>query len=295
MSAIIIFLDAERWLAEAIESVRAQTYDDWELLLVDDGSRDASSALAQAAAAHDLDRVRYFQHPGHRNRGMSATRNLGLHHARGQAVAFCDADDVWLPDKLARQHALLAAHPEAGMVASAMQYWFSWTGAEPDRARDHIPRSGLPSETLLRPPELLLRLLRNETRSPGTCSVLVRRPVAMAVGGFEPRFRGMYEDQAFLAKICLTSPVLVTDDVVARYRQHPDSTYARARAAGATAEAEIVYLEWLAREVFGRYGGQDGRAWDALRAILHRHRRSWRQRLRASLRATARGLLVRRR
>ena len=105
MSAIIIFLDAERWLAEAIESVRAQTSDDWELLLVDDGSRDASSAVAQAAAAHDRDRVRYFQHPGHRNRGMSATRNLGLHHARGQAVAFCDADDVWLPDKLARQHA----------------------------------------------------------------------------------------------------------------------------------------------------------------------------------------------
>ena len=80
----------------------------------------------------------------------------------------------------------------------------------------------------------------------------------MAVGGFEPRFRGMYEDQAFLAKVCLTSRVLVTDDVVARYRQHPDSTYARARAAGVAAEAEIIYLEWLAREVFGRYGGQDG-------------------------------------
>jgi glycosyltransferase involved in cell wall biosynthesis len=224
---------------------------------------------------------------------MSVTRNLGLRHARGQAVAFCDADDVWLPDKLARQHALLAAHPEAGMVASAMQYWFSWTGLEADRRRDHVPSSGLAPESLVRPPALLLRLLRNETRAPGTCSVLVRRSVALAVGGFEPRFAGMYEDQAFLAKVCLQSGVVVTDDVVARYRQHPDSAYARARAAGLAGAAENVYLEWLAREVSRRYGRQPGPEWDALRAILARHRRSWRQRLRAALQRARDGLLRR--
>jgi glycosyltransferase involved in cell wall biosynthesis len=288
VSAIIIFLDAERWLGEAIDSVRAQTLTDWELLLVDDGSHDGGTALARAAAARDPDRVRYLDHPRHRNHGMSVARNLGLRHARGQAVAFCDADDVWLPDKLVRQHALLAAHPEVGMVASAMQHWFSWTGAAADRARDHVPRSGLPPETVVRPPELLLRVLRDQTRSPGTCSVLVRRSVATAVGGFEPRFRGMYEDQAFLAKVYLTSAVIVTDDVVARYRQHSVSSYARARAAGVAADAELWYLEWLAREVFGRYSRQYGQDWDALRAILQRHRRSWRQRLSVALRAAMR-------
>jgi glycosyltransferase involved in cell wall biosynthesis len=293
VTAIIIFLDAERWLAEAIDSVRAQTLADWELLLVDDGSRDGGSALARAEAARTPERIRYLEHPGHRNRGMSAARNLGLRHARGQAVAFCDADDVWLPDKLARQHAILTAHPEAGMVASAMQYWFSWTGNEADRARDHVPSSGLAPETLVGPPELLLRLLRNETRSPGTCSVLVRRSAADAVGGFERRFRGMYEDQAFLAKICLTSSVVVTDDVVARYRQHPGSSYARARRAGVAAEAELTYLEWLAGEVFGRHDHRRGPAWDALRTILQRHRLSWRQRLIARARALLRDRLRR--
>jgi glycosyltransferase involved in cell wall biosynthesis len=279
VSAIIIFFDAERWLAEAIDSVRAQTLANWELLLVDDGSGDGGSALARAEAARAPDRVRYLQHPGHQNRGMSAARNLGLRHARGQSLAFCDADDIWLPDKLTRQQGLLVAHPEAGMVASAMEHWYSWTGVAADRARDHVPLSGLPPETLLRPPELLLRMLRNEMRSPGTCSVLVRRSVATAVGGFEPRFRGMYEDQAFLAKVSLTSPVVVTDDVVARYRQHPASAYARARAAGVAADAERTYLEWLARAVFRRHGRQRGQNWDALRTILQRYRRSWRQRL----------------
>ena len=131
-------------------------------------------------------------------------------------------------------------------------------------------------------------MLRSETRSPGICTVLIRRSVAAAVGGFESRFRGMYEDQAFLAKVCLTSPVLVTDDVVARYRQHPGSSYTQARAMGVAADAELTYLGWLAREVFGRYGRHRGQAWESLRAILQRHRRSWRQRLRAALKAVAR-------
>src|SRR5262245_21359699 len=208
---------------------------------------------------------------------MSAARNLGLRHARGEAIAFCDADDVWLPDKLRRQHDLLVAHPEVGMVASAMEYWYSWTHAAGDRDRDHVPLSGLAAETVLHPPTLLLRMLRNETRSPGTCSVLVRRPVATDVGGFERRFRGMYEDQAFLAKVCLTAPVLVTDDVVARYRQHSGSSYARARAAGTADAAEGIYLEWLAREGSRHPPRRPGPDLAPTRAILPRHRGSWRR------------------
>src|ERR1019366_1027700 len=87
VSTIIIFLDAERFLAEAVESVLAQTYPTWELWLVDDGSTDRSSQLAHDFAAKYPDRIQYLEHPGHENRGKSASRNLGLRPAPGEYVA----------------------------------------------------------------------------------------------------------------------------------------------------------------------------------------------------------------
>src|SRR4051794_9610371 len=110
VSAIIIFLNAERFIAEAIESVFAQTYDDWELLLVDDGSTDAGTTIARQCAERYPGRVRYLEHEGHRNRDMPATRNLGIRNAHGPYIAFLDADDVWLPHKLEQQVAILESH-----------------------------------------------------------------------------------------------------------------------------------------------------------------------------------------
>src|ERR671930_538107 len=95
VSVVVIFLNAERFLQEAIESVFAQTYPAWELLLVDDGSSDESTAIAQCYAAHHAGQVRYLEHPRHANRGMSASRNLGIRHAHGAYIAFLDADDIW--------------------------------------------------------------------------------------------------------------------------------------------------------------------------------------------------------
>jgi glycosyltransferase involved in cell wall biosynthesis len=87
----MIFLDAERFLAEAVESVLAQRGVTWELLLVDDGSTDAGTQRARSYVEADQGRVRYLEHPGHRNRGMSASRNLGIAAAEGELVA--DAPD----------------------------------------------------------------------------------------------------------------------------------------------------------------------------------------------------------
>src|SRR5216684_3354263 len=96
-SVIMIFLNAEKFIQEAIESVFAQGYDSWELLLVDDGSTDSSTVLALRYAEQYPVKVRYIEHEGHQNRGMSASRNLGIRHAQGEYLAFLDADDVWLP------------------------------------------------------------------------------------------------------------------------------------------------------------------------------------------------------
>ncbi|MEQ1911729.1 MAG: glycosyltransferase family 2 protein, partial [Vicinamibacterales bacterium] len=78
VSVIIIFYNAAGFLAEAVDSVLAQTYADWELLLVDDGSSDESTALARRYVDADPLRIKYLDHPGHQNLGMSATRNRGL-------------------------------------------------------------------------------------------------------------------------------------------------------------------------------------------------------------------------
>src|SRR4051794_24620177 len=134
VSCIIIFLNGAAFLAEAVESVLAQSYSHWELWLVDDGSTDESTQIARTYAAQ-YPNVFYLEHEGHGNQGMSASRNLGIRHARGQFVAFLDADDLWLPTKLAEQVALLLAHPSAGMVYGRTQIWHSWQengGTRPD-------------------------------------------------------------------------------------------------------------------------------------------------------------------
>ena len=78
VSVITIFFNAAEFLGEAIESVIAQDYRDFELLLVDDGSTDAGSAIAQSYNERESDRIRYLHHPGCENRGMSASRNLAM-------------------------------------------------------------------------------------------------------------------------------------------------------------------------------------------------------------------------
>ncbi len=84
VSVICIFFQAERFFREAIDSVLAQEGADFELILVDDGSTDSSTQIAREYCALDPGRIRYLEHPGHANRGMSATRNLGLRSGAGR-------------------------------------------------------------------------------------------------------------------------------------------------------------------------------------------------------------------
>ncbi|HEY9653496.1 MAG TPA: glycosyltransferase family 2 protein, partial [Coleofasciculaceae cyanobacterium] len=111
VSVVTIFLNTEKYIEEAIESIFAQTYDRWELLLVDDGSSDRSTIIALQYAQQYAGKVRYLEHETHQNRGMSASRNLGVRHAQGEYIAFLDSDDVWLPQKLERQVEILESQP----------------------------------------------------------------------------------------------------------------------------------------------------------------------------------------
>jgi FkbM family methyltransferase len=225
VSVITIFLDAAPFLQETIDSVLGQTFEHVEHLLVDDGSSDGSTQVAKAAAAAHPDRIRYLEHPGHRNLGMSRSRNLGLRAARGEYVACLDADDVWEPDALEHQVGLLDRAPEAAMAIGATLGWGSWrSGGGEDRERLVRPLG------LVRPPELALQRVRQGTVSPSMNAWLARRSAVEAVGGFVDEFDGMFEDQAFLFRFLLVHPALVHDRIIDRYRQHPGSAVARARA-----------------------------------------------------------------
>ncbi len=243
VSVIVIFLDEERFLEEAIESVLAQTYENWELLLVDDGSTDASTEIAKAYAASWPEKVFYIEHPDHSNRGMSASRNLGIDRARGEFVAFLDGDDVWLPEKLEQQVTILRSQPTAAMLYGRSQYWYSWSEHQ-DNA-DHMQDHFIESETLVESARLPPLYLQGMAAVPPPSSILVRRSAVEDIAGFEESFTGMYEDQAFYVKLALRHAVYVSDRCWDKYRQHPESACSEADRKGGTVAARLAFLEWF--------------------------------------------------
>jgi glycosyltransferase involved in cell wall biosynthesis len=269
VSAIVICFDAAHFLTDAIESVLAQRYADWELLVVDDGSQDGSRELALGYGHEYPEKIRYLEHENHENRGMSASRNLGIRNASGTYLAFLDADDVWLPTALGDQRAILECRPEIAMVYGPIQWWYSWTGDAQDLRRDFNQDLGIEPNTIVRSPELLVRFLRRDTAAPS--GLMVRRRVAEAVGGFEEVFGGMYEDQAFCTKVCLREPVYVAGTCWYRYRQHPDSSGARARSTGQYEFGRLAFLRWL-EEYLSDQGFAGSEVWDALQKELWLYR-----------------------
>src|SRR5215213_4686997 len=267
VSCIITFLNAEKFIQEAIDSVLAQTHENVELLLVDDGSTDESTQIALRFAERFPKKVRYLEHAGHENRGAAASRNLGLRHARGEYIALLDADDVWLPNKLEEQVAILGSHPEAGMVYGKSQYWHSWTMNPEDAHRDHVPKLGVQTDTLFEP-RALSTLLYPLGRGTAPCpsDLLLRRAAVERVGVFEEAFRGMYQlydDQTFLAKVYLNEPVYVANRCWDRYRQHPDQCVAMVHEAGQYHAVRLAFLQWLA-EYFYAQGVKDPEVWKIL-------------------------------
>ena len=257
ISVLMPMWNSEQHLREALASVRAQTVPSWELLLIDDGSNDGSLHIALEFAELEPDRIRILRHPAGENRGSSASRNLGLWNARGEFLAFLDADDVWLPHCLAAQLRIVRSHPEAGMIYCAAERWYDSNPTFDEAAlrRADWPSNHIPavvphgaSAGLLPLGKLLEWFLVDESKVPCICSVLMRTDVARAVGGFEEQFRGLYDDQVFHAKVALAHPVVAHDTCVARYRRHPASCCSAVVGDDALQQAgRERFLHWLAR------------------------------------------------
>lgn len=210
VSVVIPVWNGERYLQQAIDSVLAQDFTDFELIIVDDGSTDGSGRIAQGFVGDG--RVKVLKQM---NAGVVAARNLGLNAARAECVAFLDADDVAEPARLSRQLAFLRAHPEVAVVGSHIAYFSDGQG----RLRTQAFPSG---------PANVARALEegNPLAQP---AVMLRKSAALAVGGYREAFRLGAEDYDLWLRLVEKHPLDNLPEVLTLYRIHPDSLTHRHR------------------------------------------------------------------
>lgn len=245
----IAYYNAERFFEETLESVLAQTYKNWELILANDGSTDDSVKIATKYAERFPGKIYCIEHPGGVNRGTAATRNLCLSKAGGKYFALLDADDVWEKVKLFQQVPLLEANPSVAMIYGRCRIWHSWTGKPEDIHRDWITSKEGP-DRVISPPELLVRFLKTEWDQPLTCDVVFTTESLREVGGWSEDFPRMYEENIVYSKIFLRYPVYWTNLCLSHYRQHPENMCHQAMArgewkAGKPNPIRLQYLNWL--------------------------------------------------
>lgn len=161
ISVIVAVRDEERYVGAAIDSILGQTRPPEEVLVVDDGSEDGTASVVRRFGPP----VRYV---GQGRLGVATALNRGLAEARGELIAFLDADDLWEPRKLELQLAALRRDPDLDLVLCHVEQFHSPELGERERARIHLPRGRFPG------------LVKG--------AVLVRRAALDKVGGFDPRW-----------------------------------------------------------------------------------------------------------
>ncbi|MGD1155383.1 MAG: glycosyltransferase [Terriglobia bacterium] len=207
VSVVIAAYNAARWIAETLDSVLAQTFRDFEVIVVDDGSTDQTPE----AVAGYKDRIRYLRKE---NGGQPSARNVGIHAACGSYIAFVDADDLWLPEKLQLQMELFSRRPDLAWLHCDAIAFDGDTGQELYKASD---LTKLYTGDILRP-----LLLGNFISSP---TPVIRRDVFGAVGYFdESPDSQIGEDWDMWLRIAAKCRVEFVDRPLARYRCHRVST-----------------------------------------------------------------------
>lgn len=233
------FLDAAPYIQQAAGSVLGQSWTALELLLVDDGGTDGSDQIARDLAATDP-RVRVLTHAGRLNRGIGASRGLGISEARGDLVAFLDADDAWEPHHVADQVALLRAHPEADLVCGRNWAWRSWHAPA---AIDVLSELAFAADAVVSGRRLLAAVLRNGAFATATCSLMARRNTLAGVIPHIEGFPGLFEDQVLNAWLQMRGTAVMSGATSAWYRMHKQSI--SASLVGEEARAYLRYLSWI--------------------------------------------------
>lgn len=208
LTVLIAVYNGERYVGETIESILSQSYGDYELLIIDDGSNDSTPKILQQYATRDP-RIRLLQQDNH---GVGYTLNRGLAEARGALVAQIGADDVALPGRLKKQVDFLDQNPEYVLLGGYLRI---------------IDRDGRPlgmRQYPLSDEQLRKRIvLYNPFGAP---SVMFRRDDALAAGGFTSRF-WTCEDYDFVFRIAKRGKVANLPEPLTAYRLHDESVKSR--------------------------------------------------------------------
>jgi glycosyltransferase involved in cell wall biosynthesis len=260
VSIVLPTYNRAAFLPAAFASIRAQEWDDWELIVVDDGSTDPTRQVVAGLAAGMPGPVRYV---AQENRGAYGARNTGLDLARGESVAFFDSDDLWLPHHLRACAGALAAHPEVDWVYGASRMVDYATGAELAPSTFYVDGRPRPFLGLRTRPAGRLRIIDDPkaTRTMildglfcGLQNSVIRRRV-FADQPFRVRPQHEAEDQlAVIRAVAAGYRLAYFDDVHVVYHVHPGNSSAAAPGGACEktrriTEQLVAGLEELGREV----------------------------------------------
>ncbi|MDE2411761.1 MAG: glycosyltransferase [Sphingomonadales bacterium] len=229
ISVAMSVYNGERFLAEAIDSVLAQTFGDFEFLILDDGSKDDTRAIIADYAARDA-RIRPICRE---NRGLVVSLNQLLAESRAPLVARMDADDVCHPDRFARQHAFLSAHADYGVIGT----WSSDIDELGQPYHVDAPEHPADHDAFLESVERGWPLLCHP-------SVMYRREIVLSVGGYHAAFRHCEDLDLWLRLASVTRIGNLTERLI-RYRHYAEqvsSRHATEQQVGA-AVAHLAYQE----------------------------------------------------
>jgi hypothetical protein len=208
VSIITPAYNAERYLQQTIESVLRQTFRDFEMVIVDDGSTDGTAALASRYAAASHGRIRLIRQ---RNRGIAAARNVALDASRGRYIALLDSDDLWLPGYLAHQLAILEQRPDIAVLsANAINF------GGPSDGELLLNTHGSSVVTVS-----LLTLIQREDAV--SIFSVFRRDLLRAVGAFDERLHRSEDYDLWLRAAAAGLQVAINPRPLGLYRRRPDS------------------------------------------------------------------------
>ena len=225
VSVIIPAYKAQAFLQKSVASVWAQTPGHFrvEILICEDGSPDGTLDLARQLQQQSPIPLEVLTHPDQVNLGVSATRNLALRAARGQWIALLDADDLWLPDKLAIQTEFFRNHPQAQCLCSLGRNRdlegkpvIGWNGTTTAGDFRHV----LPPNDF-QAPYTFPQLCKGDPIVNST--LLIRRQALEQVGGYPRVMAHQAEDWLLLAKLSLLAPIELLEQELIDYTVHPNS------------------------------------------------------------------------